>query len=233
MSAVDLTAGTVMNGVAALLNDSARQVYTYSAQVPYLNLALQELRESYELNSVPVTEDVSSVINMPVGSSKIVYNGVGIPTLPNDFVEPKQVWERQENIDPWVSMTRRQFLPHYLEGILYSQFLYYVWQSQEIRVLPCNQDNDIKIDYVKQLFDPVVNETSLINVVNAVTFLQFRTAGLCAEFIERNITSANAQNAMAQLAHDRALGISAKGKQSIVIRRRPFRASYNRGGFLS
>src|SRR5678816_2915350 len=141
MSAADLTAGQVMNISAALLNDPSRTVYTYAAQLPYLQLALQELREHFEQNSIAVTQATSAVIQMNAGTTEIVYNGVGVPTLPNDFVEPQQLWERNRGIDPYIPMTKVDYLPHDLEGIQTNQFIYYVWESQKIRVLPSNTNN--------------------------------------------------------------------------------------------
>lgn len=236
MAASDLTAGTVMNGAASLLNDSARTVYTYAAQIPYLRIALQELREDFELNSIPVTENRSSVIQINSGVTEIVYNAAGTPTnpkLPDDMAEPKQLWERARGIDPYTPMSKVDFLPAYMEGVQIPQFLIYSWQDQKIKVLSANRNNDIKIDYVKELFQSIVDENSQINVVNAITALQFRTAGLCAEFIERNQTSADSLNAAAQLALNRAEGIGIKGKQSIVTRRRPFRSGHKRNRFVT
>lgn len=231
MAASDLLAGTVMDSAAALMNDSAKTVYTYSAQIPYINIALHELREEFELNSVSTVQDTSVVINMPIGSTIIAYNAIGQPTLPSDMVEPQELWERQKNTDPFIPMTKKDYLPHSLEGINTNQFIIFTWNGQRIQVLPSNQDNDIKIDYIKQLFAPVVNEASIINVINAQTFLEYRTAGLMAEFIERNITSATSHNAYAALALDRATGIKVKGKQSISTRRRPFRSAYKKLGW--
>lgn len=233
MSAADLTAGTVMDKAASLLNDTVMSVYTYTAQLPYLNIALQELQEHFELNDIPMTEDVSAVIQMDAGDTEIVYNGVGVPSLPDDFVEPNQLWERPRGIDPWTPMTRRDYLPHDLEGVQTNQFIYYVWQGQKIKVLAANQDNDIKIDYIRQLFTEVTGSGSLINVVNAATFLEYRTAALCAEFIERNKTSSDALNTYAVLALDRATGVGVRSKQAIVTRRRPFRAGYKRRGWVT
>lgn len=230
MSTADLLAGTVMDKSASLMNDSAKTVYTYASQVPYINIALQELQEEFELGGIAVTQTVSAVINMPTGSTAIVFNGVAVPTLPSDLVEPNELWERQQNIDPFIPMRRREYLPHSLENIPTNNFIYWVWQSQQISVLPANQNNDIKIDYIKQLFAPVVDQNSPINVINAQTFLEYRTAGLLAEFIERNVSSANALNAYAVMGMDRATGISSKSKQQIVTRRRPFRAAYKRRG---
>jgi hypothetical protein len=232
MAASDLLAGTVLDKSASLLNDTARTVYTYAAMMPYLQMALQELQEQFMLHNLPVTEETSAIINMTAGDTEIVYNGVGVPSLPSDMVEPAQLWESPEGLGQYIPMTRRQYLPHYLEGIQQSSFGIYVWQSQKILVLPATGDIDIKIDYVKEIFSPVINESSIINLVNAATFLQYRTAGLCAEFIERNLESSNALNAYAALAIDRALGISVKGTQNIMTRRRPFRSGYKRrGGF--
>jgi hypothetical protein len=229
MAASDLTAGTVMDGSASLLNDTAKSVYTYVAQIPYLRIALHELRELFELNSVPVTE--TSSVAIPVDAGQITISIVGPPTLPLDFVEPLQLWERNRGIDPYVPMWRKDFLPHNLEGRPTNQLMYWVWQEQMIKFLPSLQNNDVKIDYIKQLFPTIVDETSAINILNAQTFLEFRTAALCAEFIERNKTSSDAQNAYAILALDRVTGISSKGKQNIMTRRRPFRSGWKRRGW--
>lgn len=234
MAASDLVGSNVMDISASLLNDTARTNYTYAAQSPYLRIALQELRELFELNSIPVTQLTSAVIPMDAGDTEIVYNAaVGTPGLPNDFVEPQQLWERTRNINPYTPMTRRDYLPHSLEGVEISQFIYFVWQDQKIIVLPSVQNNDIKIDYIKQLFPDAgatVDENTQINVVNAATFLEYRTAALCAEFIERNLTSANGLNSYAVLGLDRVSGISSKSKQTIMTRRRPFRSGYKRRG---
>lgn len=232
--AVDtLLAGTVMDAAASLMNDTAKVTYSYSVQPPYLNMALQELQEYYELHNISVTEEVSAVIQVDIGETEITYGATLTPALPNDMIMPKQLWERTRNIDPWVPMTRRDFLPHNLEGIQTNMFIFWVFQSQKIKLLASNQNNDIKMDYIRNLFTPVVNESSFINVVNAATFLQYRTAGLMAEFIERNQPTADKLNSYAALAIDRAAGIDIKGKQNIMTRRRPFRGGYKRGGWVT
>ena len=233
MATVDLVASTVLAKAATLMNDTARTTYTYVAVLPYLQIALQELQEYFQLNGIPVTQLSSGVINIPAGISQIIFNGVGVPKLPDNMIEPTQLWERAEGIDPFIPMTRRDYIPHNLEGVLTSSFGFFIWENQIIKFLPANRDNDIKIDYVKDIFTPLVDENSLINVINAATFLEYRTAALCAEFIERNQASANSLNVYAILALDRATGIGVKGKQSISTRRRPFRAAYKKRGFMA
>lgn len=226
MAASDLIAGTVMNTSASLLNDTAKSVYTYVAQIPYLRIALHELRELFELNSVSVTEQSSVAI--PINAGQITISTVGPPTLPVDFVEPLQLWERVRNIDPFIPMWKKDFLPHNLEGNPRNFLKIWVWQDNMIKFLPSIQDNDVKIDYIKQLFPTIADENTVINIVNAQTYLEFRTAALCAEFIERNKTSSDALNGQAVLALDRVTGISSKGKQNIMTRRRPFRSGWKR-----
>lgn len=220
-----------MDASASLMNDTAKTNYTYVAQLPYLKMALTELQEEYELNNIPITEKTSSVIQVDAGQTEIIYNGGGLPTLPDDMVEPAQLWERTRNIDPFIPMTKRDYLPHYLAGTLTNQFIYYVWNQQKIQFLAANQNNDIKIDYIRELFTNIVNEGSAINVINALSFLEYRTASLCSEFIARDKPTADSLNAYAVLGMERATGISVKGKQNIMTRRRPFRSAYKRRGW--
>lgn len=233
MSSPDLVASTVLNAAAVLLNDPIRQTYTYQATLPYLQIALHELREHFEQNNIPVTQETSAIITMQIGQTTIVFNGVGVPTLPNDLVEPAQLWECPTGTNQWIPMTKRDYLPHYLETIQQSQFIYYTWNQQQIQFLAANAVIDIKIDYIGELFQSFVDQNSPINVINAQTFLEYRTAALCAEFIERNLTSAQGLNAYAVIGIDRVTSIGVKGKQNIFTRRKPFRAAYKRRGWMT
>lgn len=223
---MSLTAAQVMNISAALLNDANRTTYTYAVQVPYLQLALQKLEELYQLNSIPVTEETSEIISIPAGATELDYNTP--PLLPRDMVEILRVWERTSGTDPFIPMIPKSFLPHSLEGVTVNQFMYYVWQSNKIKFLASGADNDIKIDYIKQLFTNILDENAPINILGARTYLEFMTAGLVAEFVESNDATAQSMYGQAQLSMDVSIGIGAKGKQTIFTRRRPFRSGYRR-----
>lgn len=229
MASPDLTAGEVMNKSASLLNDTARSVYSYTVQLPYLQMALQDLRKLLELNNSPVTnESTPVVINVPAGTAIIGFSTT--PALPSDLIEIQKLWESAEGTEQWTPMTRKEFLPHYLAGEEISQFLIYAWRDNEIHLLPANADNDLKIDYIKSLFTAVTDENSQLSIINADSYLQFRTAALCAEFIGENGTRAASLNIQAQQSFDTLIGIDNKGKQMIQTRRRPFRAAWkNRG----
>lgn len=229
MATSDLIATTVFNAVAALLNDRAKTVYTDDEQVPYLNLALQELQEEFELCNVPVTDTHSAAITVLAGYTSIAFNAVApAPALPTDLIEPQILWERPMGINPYVEMTRVDNLPRWMEGTEISSLQWYVWQSQEIRFLPANADIDVKFDYIRQLFTPVVDGSSTINVINAATYLEYRTAALCAKYVGHDTTRSDELNISAIAARDRVTGIGAKGRQTMVTRRRPFRSAYKR-----
>jgi hypothetical protein len=228
MPTPDVLAGSIMDTAAALLNDAQKQVYTYSAQLPYLRLAFRELRESLELANIPVTNKNSAIITIPASVTPNSLTEIGfatIPALPTDLVEIQQIWEAQTRTTVFVPMVKKEFIPTYMLGVEYQQFMIYAWNGNNLQFLPCVQSNDIKLDYIQQLAD-IVDENSMIGIINGQSFLEFRNAGLCAEFIGENATRAESLNGNAQLSMDRLGGIEAKARQKVTTRHRPFRAGF-------
>lgn len=213
---------------AAALNDVDKTTYGYDTQIPYLRLALQELQEIYELNSLPVSERTSSAIPVNAGIDRIIFNAPSQPRLPDNLIEPEQLWERARDFDPFIPMTRKDYLPHSLEGVQTNQFIYWVWQNNEIQLLSSNADNDIKIDYIGSLFPKYVQSDTIIPVINAQNYLAYKTAELISDMVEHNMERAQTNAGRALMSLDRITGITIKSKQSIMTRRRPFRASYKR-----
>lgn len=213
-----------MDKSAVLMNDRSKTTYTYEIQLPYLQIAMQELQEYFALHNVSVTQKTSIIIHVDAGDTELGYDSNPY-RLPDDMIEPEQVWESNRGQDSFIPMVRKEYLSHN-SNVQTSSFGVYTWNNGKLSFLSSNQNNDIKIDYIRQLFTEIINANSPINIVNARTFLEFRTAGLLAEFIESNDTAASKHNGYASLALDRATGITVKGKQSIMTRRRPFRSSY-------
>ncbi len=229
MATPDITAGEIMNLAASLLNDTAKQVYPYTVQIPYLTMALQDLRKLLELNNSPVTDTDSAVIELSASDTSVGFGTVD-PKLPDDLIEIQELWERPRGIDPFIQMTRRNFIPLYLSGVPTSQYIIWSWQSNTIKLPQVNQANDLKINYIKNLFGMFEDENSIIGVINSDSYLQYRTAALCAEFVGENPGRATSLNLQAKEAFDTLIGIDNKGRQAISTRRRPFRASWkNRG----
>jgi hypothetical protein len=223
-----LIASEVMDLSAAALNDVDKTTYGYDVQIPYLKLAMQELQEIFELNSLSVTEQSSSAIPVNAGVSELTFNAPSQPRLPDNLIEPQQLWERTAGTFPWVEMSRREFIPHTLEGVEISQLLYWVWQQNKIKFLSSNGDNEVKIDYIGSLFPKYVRADTIIPVQNAIGYLSYKTAELISDMVEHNDARAQSNGARALLALDRITGITIKSKQQIQTRRRPFRAAYKR-----
>lgn len=227
VSVAALTAGQVMDAVAALLNDSAKQQYSYTVQVPYLNIAIGEIREYLALNDVPLVNKKSAVIALPAGQTYIGFDTTPPQAeLPDDFLEPVEVWQRNVGTTGFSPVGLVSMLSEVTDGISTSALLEYTWSNQRIQFQAANAALDIKLDYIAQTILPVASSSSLIDILLAQSFLQFRTAALIAENVEENESRATRNNIAAGLALDRILGISVKSGQGLVTRRRPFRSGY-------
>lgn len=239
MGSTSLTAASVMDKAASLMNDTAKTSYTYAAQMPYLNMALRELSEHFQLNNIPVTNETSIPITITVGIKNIrPFDGIGSspgsgdPTYPQDLVEIQGIYERLAgSSDPFIPLTKREFLPHAIDDLPTSSLQYWIWEGQIIKFVGALTEREIKLDYIKTLFPEVTNQAALLGVIHAETFLFYRTAALVTQFIGENETRATELNNFAVLAMDRVTAISSKARQSITTRRRPFMAAYKRRSF--
>lgn len=230
MPTPDILASSIMDNVAVLMNDAAKQEWTYAAQLPYLGIALQDLKKELQLNNSPVTNVTTSApIEIDAGVASIGFGGVD-PKLPDDLIEIQQVWERARGTDPWIPMQRVEYLPHYLEDVEINQFIIWAWEDNAIKLIPANAANDLKLDYIKDLFAGDLDENTNIQVINSDSYLQYHTAALLAKFVDENDSRAETLEAEAKDALEKMLGIDNKGRQQIYTRRRPFRAAWkNRG----
>jgi hypothetical protein len=225
-----------MDKSASLMNDTAKTVYTYDAQMPYLNMALKELEEHFQLNNIPVTNQTATEITVPVGTTSIgPFDGVGAgvtPTYPQDLVEIQGIYERLSGTtDPFIPLVKREFLPHPIDDLPTESLQYWTWQNQRIKLVGATTEREVKIDYIASIFSEVQNQAAVIGVMNVSTFLFYRTAGLCTQFIGENQSRATELNGFAIMALDRVTGIGIKAKQSITTRRKPFMAAYKRRSF--
>lgn len=226
-----MTYADVLTNVRGLMNDQSNGTYTDDVLLVYLNMALRELQELFEQNNVPVTNETSAVIDVPEGESVIAFAATApSPSLPEDLIEIQAVWCSQDGQENWVPVTKKEYLTQdeLASGTALSFFNVYAWMDQEIRLLAADTDLDIKIDYIKSLFPVIDDVTDDLTIINSMSFLQFRTGALAADFIAEDEARADKLNGYAVLALDRVLGISAKGKQNIQTRRRPFRFGFKR-----
>lgn len=219
-----MLASEIMDLSAALQNDPNKEQYTFDAQLPYLKMALKELKEYYELNDLPITNESSALIVVPLNTTILGLNTV--PALPADLIEIQNLYESTTGLEQWTEIKKREFLPKYINSILGSSYLIYAWQANQIRLPLINQARDIKIDYIRNMFMNIVDENSTIDIISGDSFLIYRTGALCAEFIGEDKGRATDLNGNASLALDRITGIGVKGTQGQSARRRPFRSRY-------
>lgn len=222
-----MTPAEIFDDSAALLNDQVQSIFTDEVLLPYYNMALQKLQETFELNNIPITNETSSVIEVDTGVSSISFTTT--PPLPSDLIDVRELWESPRDQNVWTPMKRKEFLPHYLDQDQpINQFLIYSWINQEIRLIAANTDNDLKIDYLKSIL-PRITITDIdteVTVLNVTLFLTNWTAGLAAYFIGENESRATVLYGLANQSLETSMGISVKGQQSITTRRRPYRAAY-------
>lgn len=236
MATINLLASEVMDDAAALLNDVAKNTYTYTVQIPYLNIALKELRKHFELSNLPATDQTtSSPITLVAGETEITFEPdpvvPGVDYLPNDLVDIRRAWQRPTGTSQqYIPLPRLGGLPVSLENAEINILYGYVWEDQMMKFLACTTDIDIKLEYVRQLFPLITDSTDEILCINGDSFLANRTGALVAKHVEGNDERATTLDAAAGLFLDEVLGIGAKGNQAKVTRRRPFRGSYKSRG---
>lgn len=214
------------------MNDAAQTVYTNESCLPFLNMSLDELQEVFELNDIPVTHETSKAIKIPINIDRIGHDTM--PALPSDLIEIRQLWESESNQEKWIPMHKVDVLPHYRQdGVQVSRFGVWALEQTRVRFIAANTPLDIKFDYTANMFNtPILIKDIRVNLpfTNVKTYLEYKTAALCALFIAENETRAVALDSLAGTALSRALGIPIKGQQSITTRRRPFRYSHKHRG---
>lgn len=216
-------ASQIMDSSAALLNDTAVQIFTHAKQLPYLKLAWQELREICQQNNIGISNKVSTSIIVAAGVT--VIDASTVPSLPGDLIEIQELYERLSgSTDDYIPMVRVEFLPP--TQVQTNYLTWWSWNGQKLEFIGSTSDQQIRMDYVADLFTTALTPNSNINMINADSFLEYRTAALCAQFIGENAERATVLNQTAQLAIDRFLSINTKGRQSISTRRRPFMQGY-------
>lgn len=210
----------ILSGSAPLLNDIGLTSFTYVAQLPYLKIAVEDLRQELMDNGIPVSHFTSAAITIASGETNI--GGDDGPALPADLIDIISVWERTSGSNSdYLLMRKLSFLPKVNSVTSYLGI--YSWDNQVISFLGATGPIEIKIDYIGDPLGSVVDENSQLRTYNTKNFLIYRNAALCAEFAGEDKERATALNANAQRSLDTLLSISIKGQQNIMTRRRPFR----------
>lgn len=234
MSTTNLTAGTVMDRIASLMNDTAKTKYTYANMLPYLNMAIDSLMEEMEASDMSPTSVQTTYIVVTSGQTQITPDeSATLPHYPTDLIEIQRLWERLNgSVNSFYPMTRRDGGLNYRSAT--ESLIEWAWQNQIIQFVAsgATTDREIQLDYIAIAMPQATDENTVLGMINAKSYLAFKGAAYCAMFIGENETRAGALDKEADDALNNALGISAKGRQQIFTRRRPFRSSYKARGWL-
>lgn len=215
-----------MDKVASLNNDTAKTKFTYTNMLPYLQLAYQVLAEEAELNDIPIVNETDDLV---VTTAMTDIGGSTGPALPTDLVEIRSLWERLNGTaDDFIPINRLNYLPP--TQVKGNALEVWAWQNQIVKFLGANTDRQVRMNYLGNTIGSISSASDSISMINAASYLEFATAGLCAAFIGENPTRAQQLASLASDALDRLVGLSAKGAQGVVIRRRPFRAAFKTRG---
>lgn len=229
-STTSLKAGQVMDRVASLMNDTEKSSYTYTAVLPYLNIAIDEFQEILQVHNLSPTEQKAAYITIPIGTFRITpTESPDLPHYPYDLIEVRGLKERLSgSTDSFIPMNRKDIIDY---RTAVDSLIDWMWRDQEIKFVEtgANTIREIELDYVRQPIQLAQNENSIIGVIGSRSYLSYAAAALCAFFIGENPTRATELTGLAEAAMNRLLGIEAKGKQAIYTRRRPFRASLKSG----
>lgn len=223
------TPAEIIKMVSALENDTLQTDYRNETVIPYLNMALNDLQEEFELNDILVTYETSAILIIPAGMIAVGFSTT--PALPAALIEIKKLWESDTGQEAWSQLSPRSFISPNLQGIApVAKFGIWAWNGNEIRLPESSQINDLKLDYISSIFSEVTMQTVDtdlgIKLKNCKSYLGYRTGAHCAMWIGENPERAAALSIEADHSLSKSLGIAIKNKQSIAIRRRPFRASY-------
>lgn len=215
-----LTAGDIFGDVRAHLNDLANAIFTDAVQLPFLNIAADELQQELEHHNIGVTNAVESDIAIAAGVTEL--SGLNIPS---GLVEIENIYERiTGGGNEYQLMQRMNFLPSVNPQTSY--LYWYAYNDQKIQFVGSTSDEQLKIEYIKRRIPKIINAATTIDINGARSVLAYRTAGLCSSDIGENESRAEGMNTNAAIRLETLLAINLKGKQAINVRRRPFRAGF-------
>jgi hypothetical protein len=217
---MSFTAQLVMDKSAALLNDAALTLYTYTIQLPYLKLVLGELEKKLILEGVKAQLKKSALIAVAANATSI--------TLPADFFLPISIVERPSDStshNDWIPMVEKRILR---DRVASSTLGEWAFNNGLINVIGATVARSAKIDYWSYLStkETTVQGTTISSVDGVEQWMAYRNASLMAKYIGGEpaaMRAADLQND-ADVEWDNFSSIITRNNQGIRTRRRPFRA---------
>lgn len=209
-----ITAGSILQLSATLLNDASQNTYSDDVLFPFLVIAYQELQAECDANGISIVKDILASTDVDEGEITL--------EPPDDLIAPIALYERAQNStseDDWVKMTQKEWEPN-LEPS--SSLLYWTWREGEFKFVGATTDREVRIRYLRDLDSLTDANSNIANVANARLFLQYETAALCSASILKIEKTTNRLEDKAQRYLALTMVVEVKNNQSFVTTRRPF-----------
>jgi hypothetical protein len=137
------------------------------------------LRAEVILNGIPVINNVTATLTVPIGTTDLTT----VSGYPTDLIVP--IWMKEkpvnDDIENYIDMTQRDFLP-LLDPDTWIR--YWAWIGEKIQVLSCLNAQNVLLYYRRQITTPQTASDSL-GWLGAENYLSWRTAAIaCASIGE-------------------------------------------------
>ncbi len=206
---------------SAYLNDPGQTNYKYSNMSAIVKAAMLALESELFANGISTLEETSAVLAIP--ASRLELSSSTNPALPTDLILPVRMDERPDGTLVWTRMHERETLPIRDMG---TTLIDWTWEKEGIQFIGATLPNDVRLFYLKSL-SAIVDQTSPIYVLGALSFLAAKSAALAALTIGNNPERAQALEGIAQHELDAFIRARVKETQSYPARRLPY-AHYRR-----
>lgn len=215
----DATAGQAVTSAQAHLNDRAGTIWPFSVLLPFLQEAHRELRAQVILNGIPVIDEVTASITVPIGTTDLTT----CVSYPTDMIVPIWMKERPfgETNSDYVDMIKRDFIPNADQT---TWLIWWSWRGEKIYLLGSLIAEQVQLRYRRQIPTPVSTGDSL-GWLQAENYLSYRTAALaCNSIGEMEKGSGLTEQANVNL--DTIIRLNVKEIQGMPARRRPYHRRY-------
>jgi len=210
------TAGDVMDTAASLLNDTARTLFSYTVQLPYLKMAQQTLEQSLIRNEIPLSLISEYTATVSAGDVSL--------SLPTSFFLPVSLMESAVGASAEDFSTMKEVAN--VKDLRIEQdstLVYWDYRHNCINFVGATADRTVRLYYWRTLAE-ITSSGSNEPVKGANNYLSFKTAALVARYIMASGERADYLEAESMGSLDLLLDILTKNTQGVRVRRLPFRA---------
>lgn len=214
------TAGSIINTVKSILNDSAGYYWNFNLLLPFLQLAYQDLSQRIQINQIPIIRQEVKILNLPANTTVIAL-GTN-PGLPANLINPIYLEERLSGGDDtdWIPMEQRDSSVDEIADIYLN---YWWWDGYQINFVGSTSNEDIKMKYMASLWLPN-NQSDYILPRGVERFLEHQTAHYAADSLYDQY-KANQELGKATLALEEFIRAQVQSQQGLPVRRIGYRRS--------